>query len=183
MHSFETNYLDSARMIFQQYKLMGEKTFIQLSDQDLFWKYDDEMNSIAIIVNHLSGNMKSRFTDFLTTDGEKSWRHRDSEFEDEITSREQMIEKWNEGWRILFGALKSISTDNINTIIYIRNEPHTIMDAVNRQLTHYAYHIGQIVFIGRMIKGDSWQTLSIAKGKSAEFNASLFNSDETDSKP
>lgn len=182
MHSFENNYLDSTAKIFNQYKSLGERTFAQLSDADLFWKYDPDINSIAIIVNHLSGNMKSRFSDFLNSDGEKPWRHRDSEFVDEIKTRQELIQKWNAGWAILFGALKSISSENFNTVVYIRNEPHTITDALNRQLTHYAYHMGQIVFIGRMIKGSEWQTLSIGKGKSEEFNSGLFDSKTTNSK-
>ena len=182
MNSFETDYLDSTTKIFNKYKSLGESTFAQLSDRELLWKYNSEINSIAIIVSHLSGNMKSRFTDFLTTDGEKSWRQRDSEFEVETKTRQEMMEKWEDGWNCVFGAVKSISSDNFNTLLYIRSEPHSIVDALNRQLTHYAYHIGQIVFIGRMIKGSDWQTLSIAKGKSDKFNIEHFGSGNMDVK-
>lgn len=155
---------------FEYYQSLGERTFAQLSDEELFWQYNDASNSIAITVNHLWGNMLSRWTDFLTSDGEKDWRNRDSEFESVIKSREEMLAKWKEGWACLFDALNSVDEDNLDTPIYIRNQAHTIVDAVERQLAHYAYHVGQIVYIGRMLKGDDWVSLSIPKGKSAEFN-------------
>lgn len=168
------NYINSVKKQFEYYKSLGEKTFSQLEDQDLFWKYNDATNSIAIIVNHLWGNMKSRWTDFLTTDGEKEWRARDLEFESVIKTRNELLTKWNDGWNCLFEALDSISENNIDTQIYIRNQAHNINDAVSRQLAHYAYHIGQIVFLGVMIKENSWNSLSIPKGKSAEFNEAKF---------
>jgi hypothetical protein len=167
-------YLNSAKKQFQYYKSVGEKTMAQLKDEDLFWIYNEESNSIAIIVQHLWGNMLSRWTDFLTSDGEKEWRKRDEEFEAIIKNREELMDKWNTGWQCLFGALDSITPADWDKTIYIRNEPHSIVDAINRQLAHYPYHIGQIVFIGKMAAGD-WKALTIPKGNSAAFNAEMFN--------
>lgn len=168
------NYLQSIKKQFEYYKLLGEKTFAQLAEADLFWQYNPESNSIAIIVNHLWGNMRSRWTDFLTADGEKEWRNRDREFEDEIKSRGELLDKWNEGWACLFTALDTINAENFDTTVYIRNQGHSIVGAINRQLCHYAYHVGQIVLIGKMIKGAEWESLSIPKGRSAAFNREKF---------
>lgn len=168
------NYLQSVDKQFRYYKLLGEKTFAQLSDDELLWQYNPESNSIIIIVKHLWGNMRSRWTDFLTTDGEKDFRNRESEFDADIRSREELLEKWNEGWLTLFEALDSINETNFNQLVYIRNQGHTITEAINRQLAHYSYHIGQIVFIGRMIKGADWKSLSIPKGESNKYNAIKF---------
>ncbi len=162
------------RKQFAYYKLLGDNTFAQLKEEDLFWQYNPESNSIAIIVKHLWGNMLSRWTDFLTSDGEKEWRDRDGEFEATIQTKEELIKKWNAGWECVFAALDSVDEENIDTTIYIRNMGHTIMEAVNRQLAHYAYHVGQIVFIGRMIRGAEWQSLSIPKGDSKAYNAEKF---------
>jgi len=126
------------------------------------------------MVNHLWGNMKSRWTDFLTSDGEKEWRNRDFEFENLIISKVDLLDKWNDGWHCLFNALDSINESNFNNPVYIRNQNHSIVEAINRQLAHYAYHIGQIVFLGRMIKGSNWKSLSIPKGKSTDFNTKKF---------
>lgn len=169
-----SNYLNSAHKQFQYYQQLAEKTFAQLEDEDLFWQYNPASNSIAIIVNHLWGNMMSRFTDFLTTDGEKDFRQRDLEFEDVIKTREELMSKWQEGWSCAFAALDSINEDNLDSIVYIRNQGHTITEALNRQMAHYAYHIGQIVYLGRMIKGSAWKSLSIPKGESNSFNAKKF---------
>lgn len=171
----ESEYLNSVRKQFEYYKSVGEKTFDQLNDEDLFWQYNDESNSIAIMVNHLWGNMKSRWTDFLTSDGEKEWRNRDQEFEPVIQSREELIEKWLDGWKCLFDALDTLHGENFNTKVYIRNQEHSVIDAVNRQLAHYTYHIGQIVYVGRMKKGGEWKSLTIPKGKSTEFNHDKFS--------
>ncbi len=171
----ESEYLNSVRKQFEYYKSVGEKTFDQLNDEDLFWQYNDESNSIAIMVNHLWGNMKSRWTDFLTSDGEKEWRNRDQEFEPVIQSREELIEKWRDGWKCLFDALNSLHRENFSTKVYIRNQEHSVIDAVNRQLAHYTYHIGQIVYVGRMMKGGEWKSLTIPKGKSTEFNHDKFS--------
>ncbi len=155
---------------FEYYKLLGERTFEQITDDDLFWEFNEESNSIAIIVNHLSGNMKSRWTDFLKSDGEKTWRNREQEFESIIKTREHLIEAWNEGWHCLFSALNSINESNINSNITIRNQKLSIEEAIHRQMMHYAYHIGQIVYLGRMKAGDKWKSLSIPKGGSDKFN-------------
>lgn len=170
----EENYLNSVKKQFEYYKVLGEKTFDQLNENDLFWQFNDESNSIAVMVNHLWGNMKSRWTDFLTSDGEKEWRNRDLEFESVIKSKEEMLEKWNDGWSCLLQALNSINKDNFTSAIFIRNQSHSITEAINRQMMHYAYHIGQIVYVGRMIKGKDCQSLSIPKGKSTDFNKNKF---------
>lgn len=171
----KTSYLNSAKKEFEHYRSLGEKTFEQLQKKDLFWHYNDDSNSIAVIVNHLWGNMLSRWTDFLTTDGEKDWRNREQEFEDIIKSKEEMLRKWNEGWEVLFKALDSVNESNFETKVYIRNQEHSITEAVNRQIAHYAYHIGQIVFIGKMLKGNEWKSLSIPKGGSQAFNSEKFS--------
>lgn len=176
----ELEYLKSIKKQFEYYKSIGEKTFDQLETNDLFWQYNNESNSIAIIVNHLYGNMKSRWTDFLTTDGEKEWRNRDHEFESIIKSKQELLTKWDEGWNSLFNAINSINSENFHTKIYIRNQSHSIIEALNRQLAHYSYHIGQIVYIGRMIKDTEWKSLSIPKGESSTFNKNKFSKGKHD---
>lgn len=168
------DYINSTRKQFEYYQSLGEKSFEQLNENELFWQYNEVSNSIAIIVKHLSGNMISRWTDFLNTDGEKSWRNRDDEFELTIETKSEMLQRWNNGWRCLFDALDSINENNFDTKIYIRNQEHTVVDAINRQLAHYAYHIGQIVFIARMIKNSDWKNLSIPRGASKAFNVEKF---------
>lgn len=169
------NYLESTRKQFAYYKALGERTFAQLSEEELFWQYNPESNSIGIIVKHLWGNMRSRWTDFLTTDGEKSWRDREGEFEATIQTQKELLEKWEEGWQCVFTALDAVTEANFDTTIYIRNMGHTVIEAFSRQLAHYASHVGQIVFIGRMIKGADWQSLSIPKGQSKAYNAQKFS--------
>ena len=170
----QLSHIASARKEFERFKLLGEKSLDQLTDDDLHWQYNAQSNSIAIIINHMWGNMLSRWTNFLTTDGEKADRQRDKEFEQNALSREELMTRWDEGWKCLFDALDSITHDNIDTVIYIRKEPHSIADAIHRQLAHYASHIGQIMYIGRMIKGASWQSLSIPKGQSEAFNRRMM---------
>lgn len=160
---------------FEYYKLLGEKTFNQLPDDGLFWQYNEESNSIAIIVKHLWGNMLSRWTNFLTSDGEKEWRNRDAEFENNIQLKSELLEKWEEGWNCLFEALNSLNNEDLGKSIFIRNQEHTVTEAINRQLAHYAYHIGQIVFIGKMICSENWKSLSIPKGKSQVYNSQKFS--------
>ncbi len=154
---------------FRYYKGLGERAMAQLPDEALFWQYNEESNSIAIIVNHLHGNMLSRWTNFLTEDGEKPWRTRDAEFENEIQNREQLRQKWEEGWNCLFKALEELKEEDLSRKVFIRSEAHTVSDAIFRQLAHYAYHIGQMVFLAKMIQNEDWQTLSIARGKSKEY--------------
>jgi hypothetical protein len=220
------DYLKSAKRQFLYYKQLGDKTMAQLNDEQLFWQYNDASNSIAIMVKHLWGNMMSRWTDFLTTDGEKDFRKRDEEFElhvgpslqgvdmdnaegvdtdiaegvdmdnaegvdadnaegvDNIAegvnehSRAVITEKWEEGWACLFTALDSINEENFDTTIYIRNQGHSIPEAVNRQMMHYAYHVGQMVYLGRMMKGEDWQSLSIPKGNSKAYNVDKFSKEK-----
>jgi hypothetical protein len=136
-------YLESVKAQFKHYKTIGEKTFDQLDEADLFWQYNEEFNSVAIVVKHIWGNMMSRWTDFLTTDGEKEWRKRDEEFESDIKTKDEMLNKWNQGWNCLFTALDSISQEDLDSkVLYIRNEGHSITEAINRQLAHYPYYIG-----------------------------------------
>jgi len=161
---------------FEHYKSLGEKTFHQLQDEDLFWKYNEDSNSIANIVHHLSGNMLSRFTDFLETDGEKPWRNRDIEFEDSLTDKETLIAKWNEGWNCLLSTVRSLEVSDLHKTVYIRNEKHSVIEAISRQLAHYPYHIGQIVAIGKMRSTKNWQSLSIPKGNSQKYNDEKFSS-------
>jgi hypothetical protein len=170
-----TDYLESVKKQFAYYKMLGDKTFPQVQDEQLFWQYNDDSNSIATIVKHLWGNMLSRWTDFLTSDGEKGWRDRDAEFENDLNSRKQLLDKWEEGWTCLFKALDSLTTEDLNKIIYIRNQGHTVTEAINRQLAHYPYHIGQIVFLGKMLAGNAWISLSIPKGRSNTYNTEKFS--------
>ena len=146
----------------------------QLSDEQLFSQPNEASNSVAIIVQHLWGNMMSRWTDFLTTDGEKEWRNRDAEFEETITTREELTARWNEGWDCFLGCLKSLGEKDLNTTIYIRNQGHSVMEAINRQLAHYPYHIGQMVFLGKLFTDQHWESLSIPKGNSKSYNAEKF---------
>jgi hypothetical protein len=168
------DYLTTAQRDFEQYKHLGEKTLSQVEEHELFWKFNEASNSMAIIVNHLHGNMKSRWTDFLFSDGEKPWRNRDLKFENEPKTKKEVIAKWDEGWKCVFDSLNLIHKDNFNTTIYIRNQKHSIIQAINRQIAHYAYHIGQLVYIGRMINGNNWENLSIVKGNSKAFNQKKF---------
>lgn len=169
------NYLESIKKQFAYYKSLGDKTMAQLTDEQLFWQPNAESNSIAIIVNHLAGNMLSRWTDFLTTDGEKEWRNRDSEFETVLKTRAELETRWETGWNCLFGAINPLQASDLEKIIYIRNMGHTVMEAINRQLAHYPYHIGQMVFLGKLAQNDQWQSLSIPKGKSDSYNAEKFS--------
>lgn len=168
------DYLKSVIFEFNRYKTIGDKTFRQLNSNDFFWQYHHTTNSIAIIVKHLNGNMLSRWTNFLLEDGEKTWRNREQEFQNSYANKEEIIVAWEKGWNYLFTALKAIDDSNFDTLIKIRNENHSVYEAINRQLAHYANHVGQIVFIGTMIKGSDWISVSIPKGKSAEFNSEKF---------
>ena len=174
----KTDYINNVIKQFEYYKLLGDKTIAQLADDELKWQYNPESNSIVTIIKHLSGNMLSRWTDFLTSDGEKEWRNRDAEFENDIQSRVAIVKLWEEGWKCLFDSLKILKEDDLEHTIYIRNQGHTVVEAINRQLAHYPYHIGQIVFIGKMILNEKWQTLSIARGKSTDYNAEKFTKEK-----
>ncbi|MGJ8660516.1 MAG: DUF1572 family protein [Bacteroidota bacterium] len=167
-------HLPSLISQFQYYMQLGEKTFSQLTDENLFHQFNEDSNSVATIVKHLHGNMMSRWTDFFTTDGEKEWRKRDGEFENDINTREGMLKLWNEGWACLFRVLNDLSEDDLQKEIFIRNQGHTVADAIFRQLAHYSYHVGQIVYVGKMISTSPWASLSIPKGETAAYNAEKF---------
>ncbi|WP_312333708.1 DUF1572 family protein [Sphingobacterium sp.] len=169
------NFLASCLTKFQYYKSLGDKTFAQLSTEQLLWQPNDSSNSIALLVKHLSGNMLSRWTDFLNTDGEKENRNRDLEFENTWTDRKELLDHWNAGWNCLFQAIESLEEGDLKKIIYIRNEEHTVMEAILRQVAHYPYHIGQIVYIGKICMDEKWSSLSIPKGASASYNKEKFN--------
>lgn len=171
-------YLQSIDRQFRYYKSLGEKAIAQLDDKAIFHQPNDDSNSIATIIKHLWGNMLSRWTDFLTTDGEKEWRQRDAEFENDLESRDEVMQKWEEGWQCLFNALSSITDKELGMIIYIRNEGHTVLEAINRQLAHYSYHVGQIVYAAKLLKNDSWDSLSIPKNQSAGYNQKKFAQDK-----
>lgn len=170
----KSNYLESVIKQFEYYKMLGDNTFSQIPEDKLFWKYNSESNSIAIIVKHLWGNMLSRWTDFLTTDGEKEWRDRDAEFNSDISTKKELLDKWEEGWGLFLNTLKSLKEEDLEKTIYIRNQGHTVLEAINRQLAHYPYHVGQLVFIGKML-AEHWNSLSIPKGSSKEYNAEKFS--------
>ena len=158
---------------FKTYKDLGDKTFEQLKEKDFFYKPSAESNSIAIIIQHFYGNAMSRFTNFLTEDGEKEWRNRDGEFNGMDCSKEDLLSFWNMGWHQVFTTIEALREDDLEKTIYIRTEPLIVYDALLRQLAHYPYHVGQIVFIGKMLKDTEWQSLSIPKNKSHEFNSSM----------
>ncbi|HRB70299.1 DUF1572 family protein [Flavobacterium sp. WV_118_3] len=172
-------YLESVQKQFLYYKTIADKAMAQLEPEQLSVALNDNTNSIATIIKHLSGNMLSRWTDFLTTDGEKEGRNRDSEFEETIIDKETLLEIWEKGWNCLFEALKSLTPDQLSNVIYIRNEGHTVVEAINRQLAHYPYHIGQIVFYAKLLKKGEWNSLSIPKNKSNDYNADKFSKDKT----
>ncbi len=173
------NYLVNVRQQFLYYKSLGIKTINQLPDEKLTWQFNEETNSVATIVKHMWGNMMSRWTDFLNADGEKEWRERDAEFENDLNTRDEILEKWEEGWNCLFSALDGLKAEDMEKIVYIRNQGHTVTEAINRQLCHYSYHIGQIVFVGKIIIGDAWQSLSIPRSRSEDYNKQKFSKDKS----
>jgi len=174
-----TSYLKSVKKQFLYYKMLGEKAMEQLEPEQLFVSVNEDTNSIAVIVKHLTGNMLSRWTDFLTTDGEKEWRNRDAEFENDLQTKEAVLEIWNKGWDCFLAALDSLKPEQLSEIIYIRNEGHTVIEAINRQLAHYPYHVGQIVFYAKLLKKGNWDSLSIPKNKSNSYNAEKFAQEKT----
>jgi hypothetical protein len=169
-HQLSTSYARDSVGVFQYYKKLADRAMAQCPDDGLFTVLDAESNSIAIIVKHMAGNMRSRWTDFLTSDGEKPDRNRDAEFEAPPATRAELMEMWERGWKLLFGALEPLGDTDLTRTITIRTEPHSVMQAINRQVAHYSYHVGQIVYLARHFAGDKWQTLTIPKKKSAEFN-------------
>ena len=167
---FTTSYVEDSRALFAYYKKLAERAMDQLTDEQLFLTLDGEANSIAIIVKHMAGNMRSRWTDFLTTDGEKPNRNRDSEFEEPPATRADLLAQWESGWACLFSALEPLTDADLTRIITIRGEKHSVMQAINRQLAHYPHHVGQIVLLAKHFASDHWQSLSVPRRASAEFN-------------
>jgi hypothetical protein len=167
---FTTSYLEDSLTLFRYYKKLGEGAMAQATDEQLFAALDPEANSIAIVVKHIAGNMRSRWTDFLTTDGEKPDRHRDTEFEDPPATGEALIELWQAGWDCVFRALEPLSDADLGRRVVIRGEAHSVMQAINRQMAHYACHVGQIVLLAKHYQHAEWRSLSVPRGKSAEFN-------------
>jgi hypothetical protein len=167
---FTTSYLEDSLSLFRYYKNLAERAMAQVTDDQLLAVLDSEANSIAVMVKHLSGNMRSRWPDFLTTDGEKPGRDRDAEFEDPPATREALVAAWEEGWQCLFTALEPLADEDLQRTVTIRGEPHSVMQTINRQLAHYAYHCGQIVLLAKHYRNSEWKSLTIPKRKSAEFN-------------
>ena len=168
------SYLESVKKQFLYYKMLGEKAIDQLEPHQLFVSVNEDTNSIATIIKHISGNMLSRWTDFLTSDGEKEWRNRDAEFENDLQSKDEVLVVWNKGWDCFLDTLNSLKPEQLSDIIYIRNEGHAVIEAINRQLAHYPYHVGQIVFYAKQLKNGEWDSLSIPRNKSGNYNAEKF---------
>lgn len=169
-HTFTTSYLEDSLAILRQYKRLAEDAIAQLSHEQLTVVLDPEMNSIALIVKHMAGNMRSRWTDFLTSDGEKPDRNRDSEFVEPPSTREQIMNIWNDGWRRVFEAIEPLSeADDLQRTVTIRGEPHSVMQAINRQVAHYALHVGQIVFLAKHLARENWKSLSVPRNKSLDY--------------
>src|SRR5512140_3045558 len=162
---FTSSYVEDTLTLFRYYKKLAERAMEQVTDEQLFATLDEETNSIAIVVKHMAGNMRSRWTDFLTTDGEKPDRNRDAEFEPETAgSRTDLMLLWEAGWKVLFDALAPLSDQDLGTKVAIRNEPHSVMQAINRQIAHYSYHVGQIVFLAKHLRADDWKVLTVPRG-------------------
>ena len=172
MNNLGQEYLSATIKRLKYYKDLGEKTFAQLEEKELHWQPSSESNSIAVIIQHMSGNMLSRWTNFLTEDGEKDWRQRDEEFGVHDFSKQQLIDMWDKGWKCFLDELESLTAEDLLKTIFIRKETMTAIDAINRQLAHYPYHIGQILYIGRIIKNENWKNLSIPKNHSQQYNQS-----------
>jgi hypothetical protein len=170
MITLGNEFLQAAIKRLKYYKNLGDKTLDRLTEKELHYQYNEESNSIAVIIQHMAGNMLSRWTNFLTEDGEKTWRQRDEEFIVHEYSKQQLLDLWEKGWACLFDALASLKEDDLLKTVHIRQEGLSVVDAINRQLAHYPHHIGQIIYIGRMIKGASWKSLSIPKGDSQKYN-------------
>lgn len=180
MSDLASHYLEEARRQFRGYKRLGEGAINQLKDHELFITLDAESNSVALLIKHISGNQRSRFTDFLTSDGEKPNRNRDQEFEVTKCSRADVTRWWEEGWACVFSAIESLKPEDLMRTVTIRSEPHTVLQAINRQLAHYAMHVGQIVFLAKHIRSGEWKSLSIPRGKSEEVNRKMMSGNKSD---
>ena len=171
---FTTSYLKDSLAVFRYYKGLAERALAQLTDEQLLVAIDAESNSIALIVKHMTGNMRSRFTDFLTRDGEKPDRRRDLEFVDPLATREALMASWEAGWACVFAALEPLDVRDLEKTVTIRGEAHSVMQAINRQVAHYSYRCGQIVFLAKHLKAGEWKSLSVPRGSSAEFNRRVW---------
>jgi hypothetical protein len=171
MESTGNNYLSSVKNLFRYYKTLGDRALEKLNEEQIHWQYNQESNSVAIIIKHIAGNSLSRWTDFLTTDGEKSWRDRDQEFEDTLSSKEDLLALWDKGWQCIYNSIDALTESDLMRTVYIRKESHTVIEAINRQLAHIPYHVGQIVYIAKMAAAENWNSLTIPKGQSKAFNA------------
>jgi len=169
-HEFTTSYIQDSLEIFRYYKKLAERAMEQVTDEQLFTSLDEESNSIAIVVKHMVGNMRSRWTDFLTTDGEKPDRDRDTEFVDPPATRAALMQIWQDGWAIVFSAVEPLSDEDLTRSVPIRGEAHSVMQAINRQIAHYSMHVGQIVLLAKHLGHDHWQSLTVPRNRSAEFN-------------
>ena len=170
MESNGNNYLSSVKNLFRYYKTLGDRTLEKLNEEQIHWQYNQESNSVAIIIKHIAGNSLSRWTDFLTTDGEKPWRDRDQEFEDPLSSKEDLLALWDKGWQCIYNSIDALTEDDLMRTVYIRKESHTVIEAINRQLAHIPYHVGQIIYIAKMVAVENWSSLTIPKGQSKAFN-------------
>jgi uncharacterized damage-inducible protein DinB len=166
---FTTSYLRDSLAVFRHYKGLVERAMAQLTDEQLVTALDQESNSVAVIVKHMTGNMRSRFTDFLTTDGEKPDRRRDMEFRDPLETRQALLASWEEAWACLFAALEPLTENDLTRTVKIRGEAHSVMQAINRQVAHYSYHSGQIVFLAKHLNAGAWKSLSVPRGQSEQF--------------
>ena len=171
---FATQYLKDAALQFRALKKIADKAIAQVSEDELFRTIDSENNSIALIMKHMTGNMRSRWVDFLTTDGEKPDRHRDTEFIiDEADTKDAIMQRWETGWQYVFDAVEPLTAEDLSMTVLIRDEPHSVIEAINRQLTHYASHVGQIIMLAKHFRQGEWKTLSVARGQSEQFNAKM----------
>lgn len=177
--SFKENYLDNIRKLFLYYKKMGDESIVRLSESEIHFRFEENSNNCATIAKHIAGNMLSRWTDFLNSDGEKEWRNRELEFQDDFENKLALFAYWEKGWAALFNAIDSLTPDDLEKIVYIRNEGHSVLEAINRQLAHYSYHIGQLVMLSKAIKGADWESLSIPKGESKNFNQVKFTTEKS----
>ena len=173
MDTIGAGFLQSVIKRVKYYKQLGDSSFIQLEEKDFYFQPNSTSNSLAVIIQHMAGNMLSRWTNFLLEDGEKIWRNRDTEFEDQHYSKEQLLELWEKGWNCFLGTLESLKESDLLQTIYIRSEPLIVVDAINRQLAHYPYHVGQIIYIAKIIRDQQWKSLSIEKNKSSDYNAMM----------
>ncbi len=173
MNDIGAHYLETVRALLQSQKRLADRALAQLSDAQLHEAPGPDANSVAVIMQHIVGNMRSRWTDFLTSDGEKSWRQRDAEFEDQNAERDALSAEWEAGWRCLFDAIDSLTSKHLSQNVTIRGEAHTVIEAIERQVSHYGYHVGQLVFVARLVSPTNWISLSVPKGRSADFNRTL----------